>query len=662
LWGLFYFHAQPFSSLPVEKAVNSHKRVIMIMQKKTLYKLLASSTIVATLTGTTVLAGHRYFNDRPAQNAAAQFFPANAMVVMIADIKPNSAAQILTFKRLSDALKATTIRPKVNEMREGMTAEMPLVSGIWPHLNRSVAGMSWSETRKVSKKITQKVPLKAKQTAKGKKTKQPKMQTITKTVIEDVTDYHYLTVLSIDDAKGVRKILDDNKKKAVDASGLHLVYLKDMEVVATTVGDYLLIADTATSLYKAVAVQSGRLPAMSKTPGFIDAQNHLPADANIFCYVAPQGIEAAQKAAGGMMANTPMTVALDAKSSVPATGVAWAMTIREEGLAIDARIPWKDTNTKRMQALSRLRPISADAYSKMPPGAMGVFALAQPSGYWDVYDAGVTDAKARKEMQDSFRDMEKELGMKVPQDLVAGLKGNLLVGVYPSLTKPKEVDVLVVADDNNGATPDALVAKLQVMIEKQNDDKPVFTQEKHGSDQFWRMVIEKTPEKKEEKSVEKTGVAAWESQMRYTTAGGAFQVATSSALLEQSLKARRGGENLLIGSPEYAVMRNRMVPGAQMGMLISPSAILSLFQEDILKGMGEGENKPDKDDILHVLGEPGKGGMVMSAGYTNGVFSSQFVLPINYERAMRLMQVAVTEMDKGDKESKETKPRIDTQP
>jgi hypothetical protein len=627
------------------------------MHKKTIYTVLATSTIALTLTGTTVLAGHRYFNDRPAQNAAAQFFPASAMAVMIADIKPNSAEQVLTFKRLSDALKATELRPKVNEMREGMTAEMPLMSGIWPHLNRSVAAMTWSETRKVSKKVTQKVPIKSKVTAKGKKTKQPKMQTIMRTVIENVTDYHYLTVLSVDDAKSVRKTLDTNAKKSVDASGLHLVYLKDIEMVATTVGDYLLVADTATSLYKAVAVQSGRLPAMTKTPGFIDAQSHLPAEANIFCYIAPQGLEAAQKAAGtitNLVVGTATTASLGMSNNIPATGIAWAMTIREEGVAVDARIPWKDTNTKRMQALSRLQPISADAYSKMPPGAMGVFAIAQPGGYWDIYDAGITDAKARKEMQISLRDMGKDLGMNIPQDIVAGLKGNLLVGVYPSASKPKEVDVLVVADNDHGATPDALVAKVQAMIDKQNEDKPVFTQEKHGSDQFWRMVID---EKGQGKSEEKTGIDAWESQMRYTTATGAFQVATSPALLEQSLQARRGNTSLLLSSPEYATMRSRMVPGAQTGLLVSPSAILALFQEDIIQSMGE--SKLDKDDILNVLGEPGKGGMVVSAGYNNGVFSSQFVLPINYERAMRLMQAGIKEIDKGEKEAK---PRIDTTP
>jgi hypothetical protein len=200
------------------------------------------------------------------------------------------------------------------------------------------------------------------------------------------------------------------------------------------------------------------------------------------------------------------------------------------------------------------------------------------------------------------------------------------------------------------------------MLDKQNEDKPVFTQEKHGNDQFWRLVIEKS---EAEKKSEKTGMDAWDSQMRYTTATGAFQVATSPALLEQSLQARRGTTSLLLSNPEYAVMRSRMVSGAQMGLLVSPSTILALFQEDITKAMGEGENKLSKDDVLNVLGEAGKGGMVMSAGYNNGVFSSQFVLPVSYERAMRLMQSALAEMDKGDKENDEnaeTKPRIDTTP
>ena len=639
------------------------------MQKKTRSLLLITSTLVLTVASSSVLAGYRYFNDRPAQDAAAQFFPASAMLMVTADIKPGSPEQVLTFKRISDALKTTDIRPKINEMRDGFTADLPLAQEIWPHLNRSVAAMTWSQTHKVNKTITQKVaiPL-SKPVKKGKKTakKTPKTlyKTVTKKVMTDVTDLHVLTALSIDDATSVRKILDDNAKRVVDKDGLHLVYLKDIDVVVTVVGDYLLIGDVPASLWKAVAVQSGRLPAMTKTAGFMDAKTHLPSDANIFFYLAPSGMQTLQSMAGEVLGNTGIMEtngaaqsALGVGNTLPPTGIAWAMTIREEGVSVDSRIPWKDNNPERASAMTRLLPISSDAYAKMPAGALGIFSLSQLGGYWDVVDASLTTAKDRNEMKKTLADLNKETGMNLPSDAVSGLKGNFLVGIYPAQKANKETKIdnfefLVIADGENGATPNNLVTKLQAMAKKQNDNKPVFASEKHQGETFWHLMQDaKTPVEED----------SFESRMRYTVADNTFQMASSTSLLEQSLQARRGGKNLILANPEYAKMQSRMVPGAQMGLLLSPSAVLHFFSDDIAKALDS--TKLSQDDILNVFGEPGKGGMVISAGYTQNIFTSQMVLPINYERAIRLLEAGVREITKdADAEAKGKSVPVETSP
>ncbi len=433
----------------------------------------ARVALIAALSAIGLLAvggalGYRYLTSRPGEAAADRYLPADSVFVSTLDLKPSSPEQAGVFARIGDALRRAGLDRRATDAVEQATGRSSVAREVLPYLTGGAA-------------------FAARDTQSG----------------SDV-----VALLTIRDTQAVGEILTRRAvatEKAPDGFVIASVPTDGPKPVYVAVLDnYLVVARSKDALLRVADVRAHRAPALSSRADYRDARAGLPADANALVFVSPT---AAKNLPSGSGVGAP---------SAALKGAGWfasSVTLRADGVLMDARLPWKFQTgpvPAVMQTAGGIAPFDTAVLRRLPSGAIGAFALSQPGRYADAARTGAISAggdaaaqeTARRAMNESMAGFERTTGMSVDRDILPNLGGNVVLVAYPRPSGANNsdgtppADGLVIFDDAHGADPAALAAKVRTAIERASDDRARFIRDGDTANgaTIWRLT-EGEPEK-----------------------------------------------------------------------------------------------------------------------------------------------------------------------
>ena len=233
--------------------------------------------------------------------------------------------------------------------------------------------------------------------------------------------------------------------------------------------------------------------------------------------------------------------------------IALGATIRDDGIAFDFRGPINMASSPALKAMASIKPLDTDVLKKYPEGAYGLVAYSQPSQYWAPLEAEIKKGNDSTSFYRCLEQFERETGLSVENDILPAFQGDLSVAVYPGPTgKPEDLDMVLMADDANGANPAALVAKVRTLIERkssENGETVRFEETTIGGATVWELDSESRRKMIDGmKGSSSSGPVLDGKTIIFAQVGNGIAVATSRGLLNNVLSASEGGKpNAWIG-------------------------------------------------------------------------------------------------------------------
>ncbi len=398
---------------------------------------------------------YRRFFQRSGE-AATQLIPVDAQMLVTLDLTP-SAGQALTFKRIGDAIKAEHLDTRIDDLVTKSLSNSPLARDLRPLATGSTAYAMLKATGGAGH--------------------------------ANAWDGDSAFFMAVKDAGQTSEILARDAQKS-NVNGLDYYKIVGDTHCMAVIGNYLVTADRPQDLTRIEEVRRGELPAISTLPDYKTARAGLPADSNMMLFISgdaiTQGMRQGMEAAGqrGLAAHNP---------SAHAHYIAVGMAIRDGGIDAVAEVPLDPPAGAEGDSLSHIAPLDPNIWRKLPNGAYGLIALAQPGKYYSYVTAMTNgDADARRQMAEGVASFERETGLSVTRDILTGLNGNAVMAVYPDADNPRSsVDGLIVLDDANGADPAALSDRVRGYVERasgQSGGHPLhFTSENRNGVIVWTL-------------------------------------------------------------------------------------------------------------------------------------------------------------------------------
>lgn len=414
----------------------------------------ATLLVLGGMTAGGVYAYRRFF--QRSGEAAIQLIPVDAQMLVTLDLTP-SAGQALTFKRIGDAIKAEHLDTRIDDLMTKNLSNSPLARDLRPFATGSTAYARLKATGGAGHAGTM--------------------------------DGDSVFFMAVKDVGQTSEILARDAQKS-NINGLDYYKITGDTHCMAVIGSYLVTADKPQDLTRIEEVRKGELPAISTLPDYKTARAGLAADSNLMLFISgdaiAQGMRQGMEAAGqhGLAAHNP---------SAHARYIAVGMAVRDGGIDAVAEIPIDPPAGAEGDSLSHIAPLDPNIWRKLPSGAYGLIAIAQPGKYYSFVTAMTnSDADARRQMAEGVASFERETGLSVTRDILTGLNGNAVMAVYPDADNPRSsVDGLIVLDDANGADPAALSDRVRGYAERasgQSGGHPLhFTSENRNGVIIWTL-------------------------------------------------------------------------------------------------------------------------------------------------------------------------------
>jgi len=575
------------------------------------------------------LLAYRHFFQRPGE-AAIQLIPGDAMMVLTLDTNP-SEQQVAVFKRISDAIQREGLDTQMENLIGEMFEKSPIGKDLRPYVMDSFAAAFWNTGG------------------------QPGMG-----------EPDMVLFVAVTEPGKVGELLAQRGKKA-RVDGMDFYRFMQDNVNAAVIAHYLVLTSRPAALSRIESVRNGQMAAVASLPEYQQARAALPADANMMVFLSPRGLVTMGEQTKELGAN-------------PFRGTKWlafGATVRDQGIAFDYRAPMDANALPALKHLSQIAAVDPALLKRLPPGAYGLLAYAQPGKYWDYFlDIFATDPNARRQVDSGVADFEKETGLNVSRDIVPALNGHLLLAVYPDERGAEYgVDGLIVMDDANGADPAALAEKVRVVIERasaKNARKGIrfvsterdgityraldaATQKEMRRELTGAFGTSRTPQTATfrapdgltpdaprltpppaPRTADDVGKYVQNKTVAYAQVGNTVLIASSQNLLERAVTAYQGAERSLADEPAYAAMRGMVTPNAQSLFMVNLADILAALRPTLEKAMEGDPTAPSVDDIVLLFGTVNTG-LVGSGRYDGQVMTANFFLPLDYERLLRLI-------------------------
>jgi hypothetical protein len=555
------------------------------------------AVLAATLFGGGVFA-YRYLADRPGEAAIDRLIPADAQVVATLDLKPSSAEQAALFGRVAAAAEREGLADRFARAFDDGKAD-PVVRDLLPLADKSYAVALWNV---------------------------------------EGSDPDAALIVAVTDAGRAADALARHAARTEQREGL-TVYVYEAEgtpVYAALIEGYAVAAPRTVTLLRVRDVAAKKSPALSTIAAYQEARAALPRDANLMAFVSPEAMRAASASGRAALREA-------GYSSDPTRGAGWlaaSATAREGGVSLDWRGPW---NADAMPALKRVGSVAAvdsGSFARLPSGALGVMAVSQPAAYAEAArDVANEQPDARKSLESGLRDMERETGISAEADLLPAFGGSTLVAAYPTAGNDG-ADVLAVVDDARGADPAALADKLRAYLHREN--APVeFQSETAGAAKVWTVTSRDAHHSTYVPKTSGVQKAVNDGRLVYAQVGKAVLIASSRDLLDRAVATYqdggRGGDGLLTAGSGggYTGMQNRLVPGAQLAVMVSATRLGNLLRPAMEQNWHDDGSGVRPNDLISLF-DGANGGFVMSARYDGRAYTGSVFVPFDFERAVGL--------------------------
>ena len=546
----------------------------------------------------------RSFFARPGEDPL-RFIPKDAILFGTMDLSP-SPSQTLVFKKIDDALSRNGLDKKLDSALTDMVLQNHVGDLVRPYAKRG-ASFALLTPEKPSESIS--------------------------------PDNDLVAYFALSDGPAVAKILKENGKRSF-WRGTQYYQIEVNGPCLMVVNDMLAVAATGKPLSRVEKVMEGSAPSILDRPDFAAERAKIANDANLMVFLAPEALAEFSKEApeeAKMFAGTYKWMSL-------------GLAIRDGGLAINYSGSFDASAAKWLNPLAHIAPIRSDLMAIMPKGAYGITATAQPSKYFESTEAALKDqpdgGRALREMEKGLAD---NLNLSLHQDLVPAFQGNAIIGFYPSEASDKVagIDVLVVFDDKNGATPGALAERLRESIERQakqqQPDTEPFESSTEGDVKKYRLSADVEKEMQDSFAEETSGeddVVDSQALMKDKTitwaiVGETVVLSSNQKLLDRtvsSLKGRRDGMN---SDSAWAPSEKNLIDGSQTLFALSISRMAEGFENTFrIEKMGE-DTKSIREIVesLKALKDP----FYLKTRTEEGKTDMGLFIPMDYDRMIDLI-------------------------
>ena len=586
---------------------------------------LALLGLSAFVVATGSVTAYRHYFRRPGE-LAVNLIPADALAVITVDTNP-APDQVALFKRIQDTMKAAGLNDKLDEALGNMSDKSTLLRDARPYISDNYALALYQKTPK---------------------------------------DMDALLYVAVTDHAKIQELLDQNGEKK-DYRSISYVSLKKENICVQLRDNYLLISNAPQAFVWADGIRMVRQKPVSSLPEYQEARAAMPADASLLVFVAPRAMQEMQDQSKAILSSQTKNHAYP-MAAMP-KWMAYSATVKDNGLAIDFRVPMDENTAPYLKTLAQIAAISPDALKHLPTGAYTVSTISQPGKYYNIVrDMFATDKKAQGEMDKTLAQMQKETGVSMVNDIVPAFSGNLTMATYPDANHADGVmDAVLLADDANDANPAALAEKVRLWIEKESGKEKKsetirFIPSTHDGATFWYLDAHsqkslskalgdmdptKTPRaNKTLKHPARFDASAANAQpqvnpylsektIAYAQVGKAFLLATSKAMLNRAALAYAGHAASLADDPGYAEMQRTLTPGSQSYALIHLGHIMERLQPELKKSL-QGEDAEMANDIMQMFGSE-NAGMTFSGKYDGKMSTGSVLIPLNYEKIISVL-------------------------
>ena len=404
------------------------------------YMFVAALLVV----GTGILAYKFVFHR--AGEAAISLIPADSLVVATADLGP-SPGQVDLFAHIAKSIIDEKADDPLESAASRSTNGAAYLKAIRPYLGMSYAFGCWKKPGAIKDDDVNYVGLAA---------------------VRSTSD--------VEAASAQHGVLEQS-------NGLSYYRISGEKMCVTTIRQYLVVSDDPAALLRIKGVANGDSASVASQRDYLAARAKLPSDANLMVFVNMNAASAATRAH------------LNILNSDAATVKGWfagGATLRNNGLEIVWNGP-VDQSNPLSRLVTSIKPIDTSLYSRLPAGAFGFFALAQPGAYYAAKNTnlGLT-ADQKRQFQTGIDSFERETGLNVERDIVTGLTGNVSLAIYPSNSASTEIpDGLILLDDSNGSDPATMVEKIKGAIanecRKNHSAVPVYRSEQRDGATIWTL-------------------------------------------------------------------------------------------------------------------------------------------------------------------------------
>lgn len=414
-------------------------------------KATAFAVLLMLIVGASL--AYKVFFKRPGEQAI-QFIPSDAFVVVTLDTNP-SPGQTPIFNRIKKALEQEGLTKRMETAIADTVQKSPVVAQVRPYTSNSFAFTMLNQPGKQSS-----------------------------------FDMEPVVLVSITDPAKVQESLDKNGKKQTTDGATVYKFAQD-QTFAAVIGNYLVIGPKAADIARIDAVRRGDTQSVASLLEYQEARAALPEDANLMVFLSPTAMKEIQD-------TTKKSSGLGGYDAMK--WMAFSATLRDEGVAFDYRMPMDQAKMPALKHSAEIAALDFGMLKKLPSGAYGLMAMAQPDHYWDSFtEMGKKDPKFGKQMDDGIAEFEKQTGMSVQRDILPGLKGDIWMAVYPDTRgADRGVDGLILIDDSNGADPASLAEKVRTYVTKSSSEKGkqgvTFQSQQKGAATVWSLDEKSTKE------------------------------------------------------------------------------------------------------------------------------------------------------------------------
>lgn len=527
---------------------------------------------------------------------ALKLVPESAAVVGTIDLDP-SPSQAFTYSQIWNDLQRNHLTGSVNDVAKSVDQQNPGTQELWNLSKHSLSFCIFPSTDK-----------------------------------KDDPDVAYL--IPVRDAQKAQSFLASiGKLETFQGTSFYLTTLPCHRAMVE--GNTVVLSDKPWVLHEMAKVPTGQEQPVTQMAGYDEARAKEPGDATVLTMATPNVAKLTQQRLGQ-------------------DAFGWttcSMTVENNGIAFSENGKLNPERDPNVASLASVKPLRSDLLQLLPAGAYSVYAESEP-GQTTLSAIGDEVAKNPDEAKE-VAELKKSTGLDIVSDLNNGLRGDLVVATYPSNQPVSGIDVLVVVDNQNGADPAPLAAKIQKLIDhlvnakgSKRDEWYMQVPRSDGSEFKLRNSLEKslrTPDT----IASRGNVLLADKTVAWAAVGGKVFISTSQSLLDQAI-AGNGGHASALGK-DTSLIGGLKAPAADQDFVVANlSRMAAGIQNTFDDAKMDADSRPVYRALLSSMASLNTNLSFESSITPEGVTACSGFLPIDYDKLIDLIAAFRDWEDKPD--------------